>query len=82
MRHRPANIHCPQSCKDYRLANLYPARAVALGCLSVVMEARGLRNSIERREWATIITGRKVDAEDLEEVVEALKGTQTLHFSR
>ena len=60
-------------CKDYQLANLFPARAVALGCLYVVMEERGLRTVKARKEWVDDIASRKVDNEDFEEVVEVLK---------
>lgn len=61
------------SCKNYQLANLYPARAVALGCLYVVMEERGLRTTEGRKAWVDGISSRKVDEEDFEEVVEAVR---------
>lgn len=60
-------------CKNYQLANLFPARAVALGCLYVVMEERGLRTANARDEWVDDVASRKVDNEDFEEVVELLK---------
>ena len=60
-------------CKDYRLANLFPARAVALGCLYVVMEDRGLKITENVADWVDDITGGKVDMEDLEEVVQELR---------
>ncbi len=56
-------------CKNYQLANLYPARAVALGYLFMVMEDRGLRGSQEREKWVDSITGHEVDTEDFEEVI-------------
>jgi len=61
------------SCKNYQLANLYPARAVALGCVYVVMEERGLRTTEGRKGWVDRISSRKVDVEDFEEVVEAVR---------
>jgi len=65
--------HWRYSCKNYRLANLFPARAVALGCLFVVMQERGLRITEGRTKWVDDISSRKVDYEDFEEVVEALR---------
>lgn len=61
-----------RACKDYQLANLFPARAVALGCLYVVMEERGLRTSKARTEWVDDIASGKVDNDDFEEVVDVL----------
>ena len=63
-----------QRCKNYQLANLFPARAVALGCLYAVMEERGLRTANVRNEWVDDIASRKVDNEDFEEVLEMLRG--------
>lgn len=60
-------------CKKYQLANLFPARAVALGCLYVVMEDRGLRMAETRKEWVEDIASGKVDDEDFEEVVDMLQ---------
>lgn len=61
------------ACKNYQLTNFFPARAVALGCLYVVMEERGLRTANARKEWVDDIASRKVDNEDFEEIVEVLK---------
>lgn len=61
------------SCKDYQLANLFPPRAVALGCLHVVMEGRGMGRTAGTKEWVDDISSRKVDIEDFEEVIERLK---------
>lgn len=60
-------------CKNYQLANLFPARAVALGCLYVVMEERGLRTANARQDWVDNTASGKVDNEDFEEIVEVLK---------
>lgn len=54
--------------KNYHLANFFPARVVAAGCLHRVMRRRGL--SVENRDqWVSNITGGKVDSEDFEEVL-------------
>ena len=39
----------------------------------MVMEERGLRIGKSRKEWVEDIASRKVDIEDLDEVVEILK---------
>lgn len=61
------------SCKNYQLANLFPARAVALGCLYAAMEERGWQITGGRNEWVNNISSRKVDAEDFEEVIEIIR---------
>lgn len=60
-------------CKDYQLANLFPARAVALGVVCTILEDRGLRIRMQQREWVKDVGSGKVDHEDFEEVVEILK---------
>ena len=60
-------------CKQYGLANRYPARAVALGCLYVVMEDRGLKITENLSDWVDHTTSGKVDTEDFEEVIHELK---------
>ncbi|KAM0796120.1 hypothetical protein BDR22DRAFT_893462 [Usnea florida] len=60
------------ACKNYQLANLFPARAVALGCLHVVMEERNLRTAKARKDWVDEVASRKVDYEDFKEIVEIL----------
>ncbi|KAL8762181.1 MAG: hypothetical protein Q9184_001778 [Pyrenodesmia sp. 2 TL-2023] len=62
-----------EACKDYQLANLFPARAVALGVVCMVLEARGLRIETQQREWVKDVGSGKVDHGDFEEVVEILK---------
>ena len=62
-------------CKNYQLANLFPARAVALGCLYVVLEERGLETGESGKEWVEDIARSRVDNEDFEEVVELLKSS-------
>ena len=56
-------------CKNYQLANLYPARAVALGCLFIVVQDRGLRSLLDKDRWVDGIASRKVDVEDFDEVI-------------
>lgn len=51
--------------------NFFPPRAVAVGCLYVVMMKRGMQ--VEKRDrWVDDITSGKVDPEDFEEVFEEL----------
>ncbi|KAL8932669.1 MAG: hypothetical protein Q9211_006184 [Gyalolechia sp. 1 TL-2023] len=64
-----------EACKDYQLANLYPARTVALGVVHVVLEDRGLRIDVEVKAWVEDVASGKVDIEDLKEVTEILKKT-------
>lgn len=61
-------------CKNYRLANFFPARAVAAGCLFVVLTARGLQIPASQERWLDDITSGKVDMEDFEEVLVELSG--------
>ena len=60
-------------CKDYRLATLFPARAIALGCVYVVMNIRGLQPLDDRKQWVDDIGSRKVDIEDFEELLEVMR---------
>lgn len=61
-------------CKNYRLANFFPARAVAAGCLFVVLTARGLQIPVSTERWLDDITSGKVDMEDFDEVLVELRG--------
>lgn len=60
-------------CKDYQLANLFPARAVALGVVCTTLEDRGLRIDVQQKEWVKDVGSGKVDHGDFEEVVNILK---------
>ncbi|KAL8710306.1 MAG: hypothetical protein Q9220_005076 [cf. Caloplaca sp. 1 TL-2023] len=60
------------ACKDYQIANHFPARAVALGVVYVTLEGRGLRVEEGLREWVKDVGSGKIDFEDLEEVIECL----------
>ena len=71
---KTANIGSKR-CKNYQLANFFPARAIALGCLYAVMEERGLRTASDQNEWVNDISSRKVDKEDFEEVLDILRET-------
>lgn len=64
-------------CKNYRLANFFPARAVAAGCLFVVLTARGLQIPASRELWLDDITSGKVDIEDFDEVLVELRRPST-----
>ncbi|KAL9039280.1 MAG: hypothetical protein Q9214_004940, partial [Letrouitia sp. 1 TL-2023] len=62
-------------CKSYQLANLYPSRAVALGCVYTTMRAQGLLSAgagEDPTSWVRDIGSGKVDVEDFAEVVEEL----------
>ena len=59
-------------CKNYNLSNLFPSRAVALGCIYTVLQDRGLRITEELPQWVDGITSGKVDLEDFKEVLEEL----------
>ena len=61
------------SCKNYRLVNFFPARAIALGCLFVALQERKLAIVEGRGEWIEHISGRKVDLEDFVEIVRTLQ---------
>ena len=60
-------------CKLYQLANLFPARAVALACVQVVLEGRGLSVAEDTKQWVRNVSSGRVDLEDLEEAVEGLR---------
>lgn len=62
-------------CRNYELANLFSARAVALGAVYVVLEASRLRIEQGVSEWVKDIGSGKVDNEDFEEVVAILRKT-------
>ncbi|KAI4102905.1 MAG: hypothetical protein LQ339_004450 [Xanthoria mediterranea] len=63
------------ACRNYELANLFSARAVALGAVYVVLEASRLRIEQGVSEWVKDIGSGKVDNEDFEEVVAILRKT-------
>ncbi|KAL8803166.1 MAG: hypothetical protein Q9182_003338 [Xanthomendoza sp. 2 TL-2023] len=63
------------ACKSYDLSNLFPARAVALGVVLVVLGERGLRIERDVKDWVLDVGSGKVDVEDFEEVIEILRKT-------
>ncbi|KAI4215765.1 MAG: hypothetical protein LQ351_001752 [Letrouitia transgressa] len=62
-----------EACKSYQLANHYPARAVALGCVYTTLRAKGLLSADDPTAWVRDIGSGKVDVEDFAEVVEELR---------
>ncbi len=54
-------------CKTYELASFFPARAVALAIVYVVMEDTGLTVTKNIPEWVEDVGSGKVDSEDFEE---------------
>ncbi|KAL8902027.1 MAG: hypothetical protein Q9192_000240 [Flavoplaca navasiana] len=69
------DVDLASRCKNYELANLFPARAVALGVVYVVLEERGLKIELGLREWVKDVGSGKVDSEDFDEVIELLRKT-------
>ncbi|MCJ1312309.1 hypothetical protein MMC25_005983 [Agyrium rufum] len=59
--------------KDYRLALLFPQRDVALGCLFLALQERGLELDLDVASWIDEISSGKVVEEDFNEVVDLLK---------
>ncbi|KAL8940173.1 MAG: hypothetical protein Q9216_002961 [Gyalolechia sp. 2 TL-2023] len=64
-----------EACKSYQLANLFPARTVALCVVYMVLEDRGLKIDVEVKEWIEDVGSGKVDIEDFDEVNEIMKKT-------
>ena len=63
-------------CKNYEVAEFYPARAVAIVSLFLAMDERGLsvgEGTQELQVWIDDTSGGKVDAEDFWEVVGLLR---------
>jgi len=72
---RMCRVRIIEACKNYELANLYPARVVAVGCLYFVMKEGGLNISDEVPSWLDNVTSGKVAMEDFEEVLVELRNT-------
>ncbi|OCK80456.1 hypothetical protein K432DRAFT_425724 [Lepidopterella palustris CBS 459.81] len=66
-------IKAVEACKDYQLANFFPARALAAACVYITFQNRGLDIGKDRKAWLGDITGRKVDVEDFEEAVTIIR---------
>lgn len=67
-----ATAHKGGRCKNYQLANFFPARAVALGVVFTALEGSGLRVRRDLGDWVKDVGSGKVDKEDMEEVLEIL----------
>ena len=65
--------HALVSCKNYKLATLFPARDVALGCVFLTLEDAGLINTLSLSAWINETSSGKVDTEDFKEVVTVLR---------
>ena len=66
-------------CKNYDVAEFYPARAVAVASLFLAMDERGLNvgeGMQELQEWIDDVSGGKVDVEDFWEVVGLLRKSE------
>lgn len=64
------------ACKDFQFANYFPPRATAVACLYVVFGAKGLHVRGIAERWVYDITSGKVDKEDFDEIVAALRKPQ------
>ena len=62
------------SCKNYKLANLFPPRDVALGCVFLALEEAGLTIRLPFDAWINEISSGKVDIDDFKEVTAILRG--------
>lgn len=63
-----------EACKNERVGVMFPSRTVALGCIWVVLEERGLVTEKKASEgWVDEIGGGKVSWEDWEDVVKELR---------
>jgi hypothetical protein len=63
-------------CKDYQLANLFPARTVAAAVVWVTLKSRGLEAGKNGRAWVDEVAGGKVDEQDFGEAVAVLEALQ------
>ena len=66
-------------CKNYEVAEFYPARAVAIASLFLAMDERGLSVGEGKQElqvWIDDVSGGKVDIEDFWEVVGLLRKSE------
>ena len=54
---------------SYRLVNLFPARTVAVACVFVVLEERGVEAVGDPEVWVKKLTGGRVEFGDFEEAV-------------
>ena len=59
-------------CKNDQLANLFPARAVAAGCLFQTLKEKGVLIVEDPSAWLDHVTNGKVDIEDFREALEIL----------
>lgn len=66
-------IRVSHRCKKYQLANLFPARAVALACVCEALYGHGLILGEDHRGWVDRVSSGKVDFEDFEEVTQELQ---------
>lgn len=71
---RAAGERAVDACKDYQLANLFPARTVAVAVVWVELRSRGLEAGKDGPVWVEEVAGGKVDGRDFEEAVAILDG--------
>lgn len=56
----------PRRCKIYKVANFYPARAIAAACVRATNPGNSRLNA---RKWVEHVTGGKVDLDDCYDII-------------
>ena len=65
-----------EACKNEMVGVMFPSRVVALGCIWIVLEERGIVNGLDASQaWVDKYGGGKVTWEDWEEVVKELRAS-------
>lgn len=59
-------------CKSYQLANYFPAKTIAAGCVYIVLKNRGLLLEVHAGTWLKEKIGRSIEMEDFEEAISIL----------
>ncbi|KAF4313938.1 hypothetical protein GTA08_BOTSDO00512 [Botryosphaeria dothidea] len=60
------------ACKSYQLANYFPAKTIAAGCVYIVLKNRGLLLEVHAGTWLKEKIGRSIEMEDFEEAISIL----------
>ncbi|OJD35938.1 cyclin-l2 isoform 1 [Diplodia corticola] len=60
------------ACKDYQLANFFPAKAVTAACIYIVLRDRGLLPGIDMKRWLRDKVSRSIELEDFEDAVSSM----------
>ncbi|KAL1647374.1 hypothetical protein SLS58_002702 [Diplodia intermedia] len=57
------------ACKNYQLANYFPAKTVTAACIYIILRDRGLLRGIDTKSWLKDKVSRSIEMEDFEEAV-------------